>query len=117
MLHPPENGPAGVENVRSMVLLVRHRGHSLLLTGDLEGAGIEQIKSGPAPAIDVLLTPHHGSGVPAEGIADWAHPRLVVSSQGRTDAGKAVDTFKRGACRTGRPGPTARSRFAAIQPA
>jgi competence protein ComEC len=97
VLHPPPNGPDGVENVRSLVLLVTHRGHTILLTGDLEGVGIDRVKSRPAPKIDVLMTPHHGSGVPAEAIADWARPRLVVASQGRTDLGKAGDVFaKRG---------------------
>src|SRR5262249_11341860 len=37
VLHPPANGPEGNENARSLVLLVRHAGHVLLLTGDLEG--------------------------------------------------------------------------------
>jgi competence protein ComEC len=97
VLHPPPSGPDGVENIRSLVLLVTHRGHTILLTGDLEGVGIDRVKSRPAPKIDVLMTPHHGSGVPAEAIADWARPRLVVASQGRTDLGKAADVFaKRG---------------------
>jgi competence protein ComEC len=93
VLHPPADGPPGVENVRSLVLLVSHEGHAILLTGDLEGVGVERLKTQRAPKIDVLLTPHHGSGVPAAAIADWAKPRLVVSSQGRTDVGKAADVF------------------------
>ena len=40
VLHPPRHGPAGVENVRSLVLLVRHGPHRFLLTGDLEGEGL-----------------------------------------------------------------------------
>jgi competence protein ComEC len=94
VLHPPPNGPPGVENVRSLVLLVGHRGHSILLTGDLEGAGIDAVTSRPAPAVDVLMAPHHGSGARAEVLADWARPRLVVSSQGRTDAGKAAAVYR-----------------------
>jgi competence protein ComEC len=38
-LHPPAVGPEGNENARSLVLLVRHLGHTVLLTGDLEGPG------------------------------------------------------------------------------
>ncbi len=93
VLHPLPDGPAGVENVRSLVLLVRHRGHSILLTGDLEGMGMEQVISRPAPSIDVLMTPHHGSAK-IEPLADWAKPRLVVSSQGRADAGKAQVAYR-----------------------
>ena len=49
VLHPPANGPAGRENVRSLVLLVRHRGHTILLTGDLEGAGVDAVIARPVP--------------------------------------------------------------------
>src|SRR5262249_30874252 len=43
VLHPPAQGPEGNENSRSLVLLVRHGRHSLLLTGDLEGPGLERV--------------------------------------------------------------------------
>lgn len=51
VLHPPAAGPAGNENARSLVLEVRHAGHTLLLTGDLEGPGLEQVLAlPPAPS-------------------------------------------------------------------
>jgi competence protein ComEC len=62
VLHPPAEGPEGNENVRSLVLLVRHGGHTLLLTGDLEGPGLERLLGlRPAP-VDVLMSCHflHG---------------------------------------------------------
>jgi competence protein ComEC len=40
VLHPPAVGPEGNENARSLVIQVRHAGHSILLTGDLEGPGL-----------------------------------------------------------------------------
>ena len=98
VLHPPPDGPPGVENVRSLVLLLRHAGHSILLTGDLEGAGLDLVLQGQAPAIDVLMTPHHGSGSGGErlaALAAWAKPRLVVACQGPTDAGKAEAIYRR----------------------
>jgi competence protein ComEC len=83
VLHPPAEGPQGNENVRSMVLEVRHAGHTLVLTGDLEGAGLERVLGLPAPNIDVFQAPHHGSkAANRPELADWAHPRVVVSSQG-----------------------------------
>lgn len=99
VLHPPREGPPGPENVRSLVLLVRHGGHTILLTGDLEGAGQDWVRERPIEPVDVMLAPHHGgvSANPfarsADGavrpgqMAAWARPRLVVSSQrpGRTD--------------------------------
>jgi competence protein ComEC len=95
VLHPPPDGPPGVENVRSMVLLLRQRGHSILLTGDLEGAGLNRVADLTAPGVDVLMSPHHGSGTGADTLADWAKPRLVVSSQGRGDAAKAGEVYAR----------------------
>jgi competence protein ComEC len=83
VLHPPSDGPPGVENVRSLVLLVRHAGHSILLTGDLEGAGLERVLAMPPRPVDVMMAPHHGSKVantPALGA--WAKPRLVIACQG-----------------------------------
>lgn len=92
MLHPPPVGPPGTENARSLVLLVRHAGHTVLLTGDLEGQGQDMALKQPIPPVDVMLAPHHGAvganarregeGRFAPGpIAAWARPRLVVSCQ------------------------------------
>jgi competence protein ComEC len=92
VLHPPAVGPPGPENVRSLVLLVRHAGHRVLLTGDLEGEGQAFALAHPLAPVDVLLVPHHGSkganaprGTPEKpergDVARWARPKLVVSSQ------------------------------------
>ncbi len=83
VLHPPAVGPEGVENVRSLVLELRHADHTILLTGDLEGPGLERVLGLPRRPIDVFQAPHHGSkyaNVPE--LADWARPRVAVSSQG-----------------------------------
>ncbi len=92
VLHPPAVGPEGTENARSLVLLVRHEGHTILLTGDLEGEGQALVTAKPVAPVDVLLAPHHGAKTanaprgPAEkpepgAVASWARPKLVVSSQ------------------------------------
>jgi competence protein ComEC len=84
VLHPPAQGPEGVENVRSLVLEVRHARNTLLLTGDLEGAGLDRVLSLPRRRIDVLQAPHHGSPrANTKELAAWARPRVVVSCQGR----------------------------------
>lgn len=96
VLHPPAAGPPGVENVRSLVLLVRHQGRTILLTGDLEGPGVDVVLTRPVNPVDVLMTPHHGSGANrAADLAAWARPRLVIASQGRRDAGKAEAVYRR----------------------
>ncbi len=99
VLHPPSEGPAGNENTRSLVLLVRSGTNTILLTGDLEGEGQAQVRLKPIPAVDVMLAPHHGgksANAPQPGpgntlfpglMAQWAKPKLVISSQrpGPTD--------------------------------
>ncbi len=83
VLHPPAVGPDGNENARSLVLLVTHADHSLLLTGDLEGPGLAQVLARPVEPVDVLMAPHHGSRLTnTPELAEWAKPRIVISSQG-----------------------------------
>jgi competence protein ComEC len=83
VLHPPPVGPAGNENARSLVLLVRHAGHTILLTGDLEGPGLERVLKMPSIPVDVLMAPHHGSrAANTPGLAMWARPQVVVSCEG-----------------------------------
>ncbi len=86
MLHPPADGPDGKENVRSLVLHVRHRGLSILLTGDLEDTGLAQVLTLPPRRVDVLMGPHHGSAkANTTALAEWAAPRVVVLCQGKSD--------------------------------
>jgi competence protein ComEC len=83
VLHPPPVGPEGNENARSLVLLVRHAGHTLLLTGDLEGPGLARVLSLPPCPVDVLMAPHHGSRIAnTTSLAAWARPQVVISCQG-----------------------------------
>ncbi len=89
VLHPPAKGPEGKENFRSLVLVIRHAGHALMLTGDLEGPGLARVANLPPPRVDVLMAPHHGSraGDHAElvnrtNLALLTGPRVIVSCQG-----------------------------------
>lgn len=84
VLHPPRVGPTGKENARSLVLRCHTGPFSILLTGDLEEAGLQQVLSLPPAPVDVLMAPHHGSktaNTPA--LAAWATPRVAVSCEGR----------------------------------
>ncbi len=92
VLHPPAAGLDGNENARSLVLLVRHAGHSILLTGDLEGNGMQHILSEIRPhPVQVLMAPHHGSHLAnTVEFAQWARPRIVVSCQGRPPLSRIV---------------------------
>lgn len=70
------------DNARSVVLEISADGRGMLLTGDLEQEGLASILTRPAPAIDVLLSPHHGSRAanPPE-LFEWADPKCVIVSQ------------------------------------
>ena len=86
VLHPPPEGPAGKENARSLVLLLRHRETAVLLTGDLEDDGLTRVLAMPPTKVDVLMAPHHGSANSnTKQLAEWASPRLVIICQARTD--------------------------------
>ena len=83
VLHPPPDGPPGIENERSLVLLVAHGTHRLLLTGDLERSGTTLVLANPIDPVDVLMAPHHGSrGAAPAALAAWAKPTFVAVSRG-----------------------------------
>ncbi len=89
VLHPPAKGPEGKENYRSLVLVVRHAGHAVMLTGDLEGPGLARVVALPPPRVDVLMAPHHGSRAGDQlelanrtDLAFRTRPWIIVSCQG-----------------------------------
>lgn len=92
VLHPPAAGPDGNENARSLVLLVRHAGYAILLTGDLEGNGLQRVVGElPRQRVEVMMAPHHGSPLTnTAALAQWAQPRVVVSCQGRPPPSREV---------------------------
>src|SRR5690606_2967076 len=75
------------DNANSLVLQIEFAGRSILLTGDLEGDGLDQLMAGRAAEgkVDVLLSPHHGSrAANPQSFARWARPQVVVVSGGNT---------------------------------
>jgi competence protein ComEC len=94
--HPPADWePQAPDNARSLVLDVAYLGHHMLLTGDLEQAGLDELvaQPPPAPAPDAFLAPHHGGKSANPGrLYQWAKPRFVVVSQ-RTTARWTTDAL------------------------
>ena len=43
MLHPPRKGVLGSDNANSIVLAIEFQGRRLLLTGDLESPGLDDV--------------------------------------------------------------------------
>ena len=61
VLHPPRRGILGSDNANSIVLAVEFAGRRLLLTGDLESPGLDDVMAESPYDCDLLLAPHHGS--------------------------------------------------------
>lgn len=87
VLHPPGGYGDELDNANSIVLRIEYAGRTILLTGDLEDAGLRAVLEQDRGVIDVLQSPHHGSRAanPPE-LAAWARPAYAVISTG--DHGK-----------------------------
>lgn len=91
VLHPPRKGVYGSDNANSIVLLVEYGGRRILLTGDLESPGLDDLLAEEPLDCDVVLAPHHGSprSNPSK-FADWSRPEYVVISGRRGVADAAT---------------------------
>ncbi len=81
VIHPPKRGLLGSDNANSLVLAIEYAGRRILLTGDLESAGLDDLIAEEPLRCDVLLAPHHGgrrSNTPE--LAAWCTPQWVVVS-------------------------------------
>jgi competence protein ComEC len=86
VLHPPKEGVLGTDNANSVVLAIEYAGRRLLLTGDLEPPGLNDVLAEQPLDVDVLMAPHHGSQrSDPPGMAAWSQPEYVVVSSGEGD--------------------------------
>ena len=91
VLFPPEFGVLGGargfdlfnDNANSIVLSIEYQGRRVLLPGDLESPGLDEVIAEPPLPCDVLMVPHHGSPRSnPPGFAAWRTPQWVVVSGG-----------------------------------
>jgi competence protein ComEC len=81
VLHPPRRGTLGSDNSNSIVLKIEYRGRRLLLPGDLESPGLDELLAEIPLDCDIVLAPHHGSTrSDPPGFAAWTTPDWVVIS-------------------------------------
>ncbi|HSG73468.1 MAG TPA: DNA internalization-related competence protein ComEC/Rec2 [Planctomycetaceae bacterium] len=83
VLHPVSEKDYDSDNAASLVLELSYAGRTILLTGDLNRTGFEELRRSGNCDVDCLLAPHHGSldDNPPE-FAAWAKPELVIVSSG-----------------------------------
>jgi competence protein ComEC len=96
VLHPSRVGVLGSDNANSVVLAVRHSGGEILLPGDLESPGLEDLLAEEPRRVAVLLAPHHGSRKSnSPELARWCRPRWVVfSDDGRLNTPEIDRTYQ-----------------------
>lgn len=95
VLYPPPAGVRGNDNANSIVIDLIAHGRRLLLTGDLEGEGLEMLLRRTRTHYDVILAPHHGSARSnPPGLAAWATPRWVVVSGDEDRRGVVRQAFE-----------------------
>jgi competence protein ComEC len=95
VLHPPRTGVLGSDNANSIVLLIEHRGRKILLPGDLESPGIDDVMAERPLDCDLLMAPHHGSSrSDPPGFAAWSTPDwLVISGGDEADAAQVAAAY------------------------
>lgn len=90
--HPTRDGVLGSDNANSLVLDVEYEGRRILLTGDLESPGMDDLLAESPVHCDVILAPHHGSArSDPPGFAAWTTPQWVVISGSFTDRKAEVE--------------------------
>lgn len=81
VLHPSRRGVLGTTNANSIVLAVEYQGRRILLPGDLESPGLDDLLAEEPKHCEVLMAPHHGSRQSnSPGLAKWCAPAWVVFS-------------------------------------
>lgn len=89
VLHPTGKGvigprPERSDNANSLVLAIEYHGRRILLPGDLESPGLDDVIAELPYDCDVLMAPHHGSRRSApQGFSDWCQPEWTIVSGGR----------------------------------
>ena len=92
VLHPSKQGVLGSDNANSIVLSIEHAQRRVLLPGDLETTGIEQLMEKIPIDYDLVMAPHHGSShSDPYRFSDWATPEWVVVSAG---SGRDISNVK-----------------------
>ncbi len=96
ILHPPSSGVLGGDNANSIVLLLDYCDQRVLLAGDLESPGLDDLLAERPIDCRAIMAPHHGAAGSQPGaVLRWSTPEWVVISGGRRDnIGLLTDRFR-----------------------
>ena len=87
VIHPMPGAEYSSDNAASIVLRIEYQSRRILLPGDVERDGLNQLLYQKRIRCDVLMAPHHGSrnSEPVR-FRDWSSPtRTVISAGHQTD--------------------------------
>lgn len=96
VLHPRnEARSAGNDNEVSLVLLLETLGRRLLLTGDLDGAAVDELLARGVPRCDAMVAPHHGTrtSLPPRLAAEVRPQVVLVSGTGGSSWGEVREAY------------------------
>jgi len=96
VLHPPRRGVLGGDNANSIVLDIAYCDRHILLPGDLDSPGLEDVLAEEPTDCDVLLAPHHGSrNSNPPGLSAWSTPEwVIISGSLRWDLGPIEAAYR-----------------------
>jgi competence protein ComEC len=93
VLHPEAGTRWRTDNAASLVLSIETPSGSVLLPGDLEGAGLQRLLDLPPHPHRIAMAPHHGSVTGgADRLIAWAEPDWVVISGSASRGVPLADT-------------------------
>jgi competence protein ComEC len=98
---PPTLFPDG-DNANSLVLVIDYGSRRVLLTADVEGAGLNALISNDSTGFDVIQVPHHGSreSQPRQ-VAKWAGAEhAIISGMQRRISGETLQAYQDAGSRT-----------------
>lgn len=84
VLHPGAGWNSRWDNANSIVLEVEANERKILLTGDLDRDGLQEVLKQKRVRYDMMMSPHHGGRTanPPE-LGAWADPEYVIISGGQ----------------------------------
>ncbi len=97
VLHPSAAWRGATDNADSLCLVIEFAGKSILLPGDLEGAGLSQLVALPARPCHVVMAPHHGSTThDPTNLLLWCQPEaVIISGSARATRPEVIELYSR----------------------